>query len=155
MRQESSCSRGNRSTAALCLAVICAIALSACPKKEPESTSYQVGGSLETRNTNCDGALPAQVIVHAEVFKGNDSVGKSGTFAANGPYNLTIEWPQSKGAPDGWRVTRVERPDGTDLCEHPDMACAAPKRCLDMATKVRRAPIGTPIDWRVNCTCVG
>jgi len=92
--------------------------------------------------------------VHAEVFKGNTAVGRRGTFASVGPFNLTIPWDEDLGKPEGWRVTAVTRPDDKEICTR-EKTCADGKQCLDMATKVRRAPLNSPINWRMSCKCMG
>ncbi|MBM4259471.1 MAG: hypothetical protein FJ147_26675 [Deltaproteobacteria bacterium] len=85
--------------------------------------------------------------------KGNQSVGVSGPFGANGPFTLTVQWPQNLGQPDGWRVTAVTRLDDTEVCTRD--TCGGQRQCLNMATNVRQAPLTTTIDWRVDCKCVG
>jgi hypothetical protein len=118
-----------------------------------ELVSYNVNGTLDIQNIDCDGVIPQQVKVQAQLFKGNDLVGKAGIFNSNGPFNMTIDWPKHLGQPAAWRVTTVTRVDGTNLCELEDMICPESKKCIDMATKVRQAPINNPIHWRVRCTC--
>ena len=127
----------------------CLCMLSACAG----TANYPVNGELDIQTVHCDVDIPDQVKVHAELFNGDDSVGKSGTFGSNGPFNLTIPWPESKGQPEGWRVTAVTRLDGTEICTR-EGTCGEGRQCLDMATKVRCAALNSPITWRVRCKCI-
>lgn len=132
--------------------LLACIMLTACDRNGV--VNHQVNGTLDIQNVDCDVAIPGQVKVHAQLFKGNNSVGASGNFGSNGPFNLTIQWPQNLGQPEGWRVTAVTRLDGSEICTG-ENTCAEGRQCLDMATKVRRAPLNSPINWRVRCTCMG
>jgi hypothetical protein len=114
----------------------------------PGCARYRVNGTLAIKNIDCDGVIPPKVKVYAQVFNSQNSSGASGTFNANGPFNLSIVWNKALGAPTAWKVTKVIRPDGKNVCKHPDMKCAESERCLNMATNVRQAPIA-PVEWTI------
>jgi hypothetical protein len=130
---------------------VCLFALTACDGNG--IVNHQVNGTLAIQNVDCDLVIPAQVKVHAEVFQGNRFVGVSGAFGANGLFNLTIQWPQNWGQPDGWRVSAVTRLDDTEVCTRD--TCGGQRQCLDMATNVRQALLTNTIDRRIDCKCVG
>jgi hypothetical protein len=61
--------------------------------------AIQCTGTTDIANVDCDIQIPAQVKVHVEVMQGNQSVGTSGNFPANGPFNLMVNWPKNFGNP--------------------------------------------------------
>lgn len=143
---------GNGKVIISSLAILWLFMFTAC--NDDDMIDYEVSGETEIQNIDCDLAIPDQVKVHAQLFKGDESIGASGNFQSNGPFDLTIAWLESKGEPDGWRITDVTRLDGSDICTR-ENTCAEGRQCLDMATKPRRAPLNNEINWRIGCTCVG
>ncbi len=115
--------------------------------------NYQVNGTLEIQTVDCEVVIPGRVKVSAEVFNQNNSVGASGTFGSNGPFNLTIPWQNNLGKPEWWRITSVTNIDGSDICTR-ENTCDEGEICLDMTPKVRRAPLNSPINWRIGCKCM-
>jgi len=117
---------------------------------------YNVFGIITTLNETCNGPMPEMVAVSAQVYKGNNFVGQTGVFPANGPYSFIIRWPSFREKPDGWRVTDVLRTDGSPICEAETvMMCdpTRPEKCQDVETKVQSAAVGTPINRTVRCQC--
>jgi hypothetical protein len=120
------------------------------------SMDYTVNGIITTSNQTCSGPIPEVVAVSAQLYKGNEWVSETGVFPANGPYSLTIKWPNFQEPPDGWTITAVTRTDGSPICETRSvMMCdpTGPEKCVDVETKVQSAAIGTPINWNVRCQC--
>lgn len=132
-------------------------ALKARKEKPPREglKRYTVSGTLDIKNGSCKGKMPKRVWVYARLLKGKEHVEKRSAFAANGPFTMKIDWPKDKGKPEAWRIKDATRKGGSPICANPKiMTCpVAGKKCRDTATKVRRAPIGSKIDYRVRCNC--
>ncbi|UCC39122.1 MAG: hypothetical protein JSV96_15150 [Candidatus Aminicenantes bacterium] len=138
----------------LVLVSICIVFLlmfAACKKKW---VNFQVNWTLDIQTIDCDVAIPDQVIVIAGLLKGKKILGTSwGVFASNGPFNLVIPCPKKDAPPDAWKVINVIRPDFGEICI-PEETCAEDELCLDMASKPKKAPLNSPIHWRIRCKCM-
>lgn len=129
-------------------------------------TLFTVKGRVDFDAGNCDVLpTPDEVEVTVKVF--NRQTGQNRTDVTtillqppnsgsqSGNFEVTVPWPLNQPFPDWWSVTSVLREaDGGPLCTPDSCGPNPPLQCMDMASKVRRAPIDSQIEWRVGCMCM-
>jgi hypothetical protein len=131
------------------------------PRAPPLGVLVTVTGTVTVANS-CDGALPAQVHVVANLLSATGAA----IAAGSGDFALVPRGPVSVatfsigirviGAPTGWEIASVTRtPSHDPICECPDvMKCPPNQKCQDLGTKTRGAtPLTDPIDYTISCKC--
>lgn len=143
------------------LSFACALVMTSC-----QPMPITVSGTVEFDAGDCDILpTPDNVIVVVAVWNsktnfrlfGNTNIPLQppNSGRQSGPYQVTVVWPWNQALPDWWRVVGVVRAaDLGPLCTPNSCGPNPPLQCMDMVSKVPRAPINVPIDWRVGCRCM-